>query len=70
VRPYFEKTFTKIGLVEWLKLKALSSSPSIVKKINLEVSDKVKHFLVIWPSNLTVRLFFLKKNESIYLCKD
>jgi hypothetical protein len=27
-RPYPEKPFTKIGLVEWLKAKALSSSPS------------------------------------------
>jgi hypothetical protein len=29
---YFEKTFTKIGLVEWLKVKALSSSLSAAKK--------------------------------------
>jgi hypothetical protein len=28
LRPYLEKPFTKIGLVEWLKVKALSSSPS------------------------------------------
>jgi hypothetical protein len=27
VRPYLEKPFTKIGLVEWLKVKALSSNP-------------------------------------------
>jgi hypothetical protein len=27
-----EKFFTKIGLVEWLKVKALSSSPSTTKK--------------------------------------
>jgi hypothetical protein len=32
MRPYLEKPFIKIGLVEWLKLKALSSSPSITKK--------------------------------------
>jgi hypothetical protein len=32
VRPYFEKPFTKIGLVEWLKEKALSSSFSTAKK--------------------------------------
>jgi hypothetical protein len=30
--PISEKLFTKIGLVEWLKVKALSSSPSIKKK--------------------------------------
>jgi hypothetical protein len=32
MRPYLEKTFTKIRLVEWLKVKALSSSPSTTKK--------------------------------------
>jgi hypothetical protein len=32
VRPYLEKPFTKIVLVEWLKIKALSSSPSTEKK--------------------------------------
>jgi hypothetical protein len=31
-RPYLKKPFTKIGLVEWLKVKALSSNPSITKK--------------------------------------
>jgi hypothetical protein len=34
VRPYLEKPFIKIGLVEWLKVKALSSSPSTAKKIH------------------------------------
>jgi hypothetical protein len=33
-RPYFEKPFTKIRLVEWLKVKALSLSPSTTKKKN------------------------------------
>jgi hypothetical protein len=32
-RPYLEKPFTKIRLVEWLKVKALSSNPSTSKKI-------------------------------------
>jgi hypothetical protein len=36
MRPYLEKPFTHkkkiIGLVEWLKVKALSSSPSSAKK--------------------------------------
>jgi hypothetical protein len=32
-RPYLEKPFKKkIRLVEWLKVKALSSSPSTAKK--------------------------------------
>jgi hypothetical protein len=33
-RPFLEKPFTKIRLVEWLKVKALSSSPSIAKLIS------------------------------------
>jgi hypothetical protein len=32
IRPNLEKPFTKIGLVEWLKVKALSSSPSTSKR--------------------------------------
>jgi hypothetical protein len=32
VRLYLEKPFTKIGLVEWLKVKALNSGPSAEKK--------------------------------------
>jgi hypothetical protein len=32
VRPHLEKPFTKIGLVEWLKVKAPRSSPRIKKK--------------------------------------
>jgi hypothetical protein len=32
VKLYLENPFTKIGLVEWLKVKALSSSPSTTKK--------------------------------------
>jgi hypothetical protein len=32
MRPYLKKPFTKIGLVEWLKMKALSSNPNTAKK--------------------------------------
>jgi hypothetical protein len=32
MRRYLEKPFTKMGLVEWFKVKALSSSPSINNK--------------------------------------
>jgi hypothetical protein len=31
-RPYLKKPFTKIGLVEWLKVKALSSKPQYLGK--------------------------------------
>jgi hypothetical protein len=39
VRPYLEKPFTKIGLVEWLKVKTLSSRPTTTKKTKTK-----KHF--------------------------
>jgi hypothetical protein len=32
VRPYLKKPFSKIGLVEWIKVKAMSSSPSTTNK--------------------------------------
>jgi hypothetical protein len=32
MRPYLKKPFTKIGLGEWHKVKALSSRPSTAKK--------------------------------------
>jgi hypothetical protein len=31
MRPYLEKRFTKIELVDWLKVKAMSSSPRTSK---------------------------------------
>jgi hypothetical protein len=39
-RPYLEKPFTKIGLVEWLMVKALNSNPSTKKKKNY-----IKHLI-------------------------
>jgi hypothetical protein len=29
MRPYLQKPFTKIGLVDWFKVKAMSLSPNI-----------------------------------------
>jgi hypothetical protein len=40
MRPYLEKPFTKIGLVEWLKVKALSSSPQYHPKKKEEEGKK------------------------------
>jgi hypothetical protein len=37
VSPYHEKTFTQKGLVKWLKVKALSSSP--VPQTNKQTKD-------------------------------
>jgi hypothetical protein len=41
-RPYLKKPFTKIGLVEWLEVKARSSSLNTEKKKNQELWDKRK----------------------------
>jgi hypothetical protein len=35
MRPYLKKSFIKMGLVEWLKVKALSSSPSATHRKKL-----------------------------------
>jgi hypothetical protein len=32
MRHYVEKPFTKVGLMDWLNVKALSSSPTTAKK--------------------------------------
>jgi hypothetical protein len=37
VRPYLEKPFTKIELVKWLKVNALSLNPSTTKKKFVEI---------------------------------
>jgi hypothetical protein len=44
-RPYLEKPFTKIGLVEWLKVKVLSSSPSTVKKKKKKIQVRLEAWL-------------------------
>jgi hypothetical protein len=38
--PTLKKTFTEIGLVEWLKVKALSSSP--VLQTNKQTNKETK----------------------------
>jgi hypothetical protein len=56
-RPYLKKNFTKIGLVEWLKVKALSSSPSTEnKKTNIrQVYKNIFHqnkYISLYHSHL------------------
>jgi hypothetical protein len=53
--PYLEKLVTKIGLVEWLKVKALSSNPSTTqskKKKNSKMETMIFtlgiFFLLLW----------------------
>jgi hypothetical protein len=47
-RPYLKKPFTKIGLVGWLKVKALSLNPSTTKK---KKKDKLKFPLAVSGSS-------------------
>jgi hypothetical protein len=42
-RPYLEKPFTNIGLVEWLKVKAVSSSTRTTKKKRKKRKRKKGH---------------------------
>jgi ribosomal protein S21 len=41
-RPYLKKPITEKGLVEWLKMKALSSSPNTAKKRKEKRNKKPK----------------------------
>jgi hypothetical protein len=51
VRPYLKKLFTKIRLVEWFKVKALSSNPSTEKKAEehelIKETQLMHRFLII-----------------------
>jgi hypothetical protein len=49
MRPQLEKSFMKIGLVEWFKVKALSSSNSTEKKRN-ELKSKYNVFLIVFQT--------------------
>jgi hypothetical protein len=42
MRPNLEKSFTKIELVEWFKMKAMSSSPSTTHKRKKKKTDKME----------------------------
>jgi hypothetical protein len=44
MRPYLRKPFTIIGPVEWLKVKALSSSSSTEKKIHILTGIDISSF--------------------------
>jgi hypothetical protein len=57
-RPYPTKLFTKkkkIGLVEWLKVKALSSSTDTIKKSDERMNKRQKEkFRMNGPSSLRI----------------
>jgi hypothetical protein len=66
-RPYLGKPFTKIRLVEWLKVKALSSSASTAKKQNKTKPQK--------PTYHTINYMQMNILTNIYrniekACKD
>jgi hypothetical protein len=42
VRPYLKKPFTKIGLKEWLKVKALKALTSSLSTIKKKKKEKKK----------------------------
>jgi hypothetical protein len=45
-RPYIKKPFTKIGLVAWLKVKALSSSLHLELKGDILQKNKVPNLII------------------------
>jgi hypothetical protein len=57
MRPYLEKTFTKIGLVEWLKVKGLSLSSSTATTTTTKAYVNVCNFKK-WKE--TAKQFFLR----------
>jgi hypothetical protein len=59
MRPYLEKPFTKIQLVEWLRVKALSSSSSTTKKKKLKTD-------LPYDPEIPLLGIYLKECESVY----
>jgi hypothetical protein len=64
-RPYLEKPFTKIGLVEWLKVKVMSSSPSTTKKKGqvYEENEWLKKHVIL---NVGDQIAKIPRNHSIH----
>jgi hypothetical protein len=70
VRPYLKKTHHKNVLVEWLKVKALSSNPSTAKKekkkvlyvfmLTVEIRTNIKSFIISKRSVSLLVLFPLQ----------
>jgi hypothetical protein len=57
MRPYLKKSFTKIGLVGWLKMKVLSSSPSTANKTKTKPHNNA--------TQSTPRLSFSNKHTGL-----
>jgi hypothetical protein len=52
MRPHLENPFTKIGLLEWLKVKALSSSP--IPHIHKKKKKRREHFLTFNETSIAL----------------
>jgi hypothetical protein len=63
LKSYLKKPFTKIGLLEWLKVKALSSSSSSTKK--KKESQWWPIFKAFNPSHVCISLWMLGKGQPI-----
>jgi hypothetical protein len=58
--PILKKPFTKTGLVEWLKVKALSSSPSTTQK-----KGENPQIIVFWSFLILVLRLLWNKKTSV-----
>jgi hypothetical protein len=63
-RPYLEKTLHKKGLVKWLKVKVLSSSPSTAKKKFCMCSSSASEFLWLILTSSKGSSYALQSNEE------
>jgi hypothetical protein len=75
LRYYLKKPFTKIGLVEWLRVKALNSSPSTANKQNQHkkragrVAQAVEHYLTSIRPEFKPQYHRPPKKEKKWRCE-
>jgi hypothetical protein len=66
LRPYLEKIHHKKELVEWLKVQALSSSPSTTK--NKEINKKLHSKSIPSDPNICLSLISPEAPELLFFC--
>jgi hypothetical protein len=64
--PYLEKPSTKIGLVEWLKVKALSSSPSTAKNKNKKTVQLLSYSILNSQTNISNGAIFFSASSPVF----
>jgi hypothetical protein len=67
MRPYLKKPHHNKGLEEWLKVYALSSNPSTLKKEKEE--EYCFNFVVFLPESPNSRLITIKEHSTEYLTR-